>query len=607
MSDGYLPVRLSHLLRHCSVGAVVRGPDLMVTVKDIRNWNKRDGNPAGDVIRYVDQVRAALGIEQVLRTPPTAKEKDRGPPDGESIPATRFPTWMRCPSCGLMYHKPWKELEPGENPRCRNEGGSNGEDQCERMPELEQVSWVMAHTDGHLADVPWHRHAHEKARGREQEQCSADWETPYLRLIDRSGSPRKIFCGRCKANNDFPDALRIFFSNTWRQPWINEAPDPSDEPAVVLEVNDARVHSPVTRSALVIPPESRIRKGTVVDRLYSSSQKLQQINNSRTPLARRGALQLIAGEFRCSVDDLEDALDIIERGYPLFGENITQGILLELEYGALIEEIPDVADDEDFVTRHYTRAWRRMTPSSNLPGIIGSIDHLIAVNRLKEILVFEGFQRLGGELVPPDILGISDWLPALELYGEGIFFTLNEEAVEKWEAEEAVRERAEAVNRRFAAANLHFDAEVVPSPRFLLLHTFAHLLMRQLEQEAGYPSAALKERIYCSTSETPMSGILIYVAVPDVVGSLGGLVELAEPDRFLPLLSRAFESAERCSLDPVCSEQEGQGPHLLNRAACHACALVPEPSCAFGNVLLDRTFVKGDTATGATAFLDYIS
>jgi len=248
-----------------------------------------------------------------------------------------------------------------------------------------------------------------------------------------------------------------------------------------------------------------------------------------------------------------------------------------------------------------------MTPSSNLPGIIGSIDHLIAVNRLKEILVFEGFQRLGGELVPPDILGISDWLPALELYGEGIFFTLNEEAVEKWEAEEAVRERAEAVNRRFAAANLHFDAEVVPSPRFLLLHTFAHLLMRQLEQEAGYPSAALKERIYCSTSETPMSGILIYVAVPDVVGSLGGLVELAEPDRFLPLLSRAFESAERCSLDPVCSEQEGQGPHLLNRAACHACALVPEPSCAFGNVLLDRTFVKGGTATGATAFLDYIS
>ena len=35
-------------------------------------------------------------------------------------------------------------------------------------------------------------------------------------------------------------------------------------------------------------------------------------------------------------------------------------------------------------------------------------------------------------------------------------------------------------------------------------------------------------------------------------------------------------------------------PGLLNRAACHACALVPETSCMYENVLLDRTFVKGD-------------
>ena len=104
-----------------------------------------------------------------------------------------------------------------------------------------------------------------------------------------------------------------------------------------------------------------------------------------------------------------------------------------------------------------------------------------------------------------------------------------------------------------------------------------------------------------------MSGILIYVAVPDVVGSLGGLVELAEPERFLPLLSGVFKSAEWCSLDPVCSEHDGQGPHLLNRAACHACALVPEPSCSFGNVLLDRTFIKGDIASGIPSFLKYVN
>ena len=91
-----------------------------------------------------------------------------------------------------------------------------------------------------------------------------------------------------------------------------------------------------------------------------------------------------------------------------------------------------------------------------------------------------------------------------------------------------------------------------------------------------------------------MAGILIHVAVPDTEGSLGGLTQQAEPRRFLRLLTAAVEAAAWCSMDPVCGEQEGHGPGLLNRAACHACALVPEPSCAYGNVLLDRTFVAGD-------------
>ena len=32
MADEHVPVRLSHLLRHCSVGAIVRGPDSLMVV-----------------------------------------------------------------------------------------------------------------------------------------------------------------------------------------------------------------------------------------------------------------------------------------------------------------------------------------------------------------------------------------------------------------------------------------------------------------------------------------------------------------------------------------------------------------------------------------------
>lgn len=599
-----IPVRLSHLLRHCSVGAIVRGPDYLMTVKDIREWTDKSGQPAGEPIRYVDGVRSALDITQELREPPVAKEMDTGRVEGVCVPARRFPSWMRCPRCGLLHYKPWRGLPAGVKPHCQE----SDLDKCKNKPQLEQAPWALIHVDGHMADVPWHFLAHPKeGKGtRDQQQCRADWNEPYLCLIDKGASGRQLRCERCKATSDFGDGLQIPYGKTRRQPWIKEDADATASMATVLEINDARVHAPQTRNALVIPPESRIRKGSVVDRLYSSSQKRKEIDQAKYPHARNVALISIASELRCSVTQIEDARTEISKGYPLYGQNITQGILLENEYQALLDEMPNVADDEDFVTRHHTTDWKAM--AGRLAGtkparIIGAVSQLIAVNRLKEIMVLKGFQRMGGTLVPPHIVGESSWLPALELYGEGVFFSLDENLLSRWESHSTLWERSNDFQRRFAATGLRFDPEIIVTPRFLLLHTLAHLLIRQLETEAGYPAASLKERIYCTAGKLPMSGILVYVAVPDVVGSLGGLAELATPERFLLLLSSVFDHAEWCSLDPVCSEHDGQGPSLLNRAACHACALIPEPSCAYGNVLLDRTFIKGDVTTGMPAFL----
>ena len=602
-----IPVRLSHLLRHCSVGAIVRGPDYLMSVKDIREWTDKQGNPAGEPIRYVDQVRSALGITQELREPPIARELNNSQIEGVCVPAVRFPSWMRCPICGLLHYKPWKGLMSGEEPRCQESDPRK----CRNRPELEQVPWILVHKDGHMADVPWHFLAHpEDGKGTQaQKQCRPDWAVPYLRLKDQGTSNHRLRCEKpgCNAEKDFNDGIRIPFGKAWQQPWFSKQVV-TEELAEVLEINNASVHSPITCNALVIPPESRIRKGSVLDRLYRNSQKLRQIEQARTPLARKGALKAIASEYRCAVVSIEDALCEIAKGYPSYEKKVTPGLLLESEYQAFLDELPDMADDEDFVTRHHTREWKSKAgylPEGSKPRrIIAAVSHLIAVNRLKEIMVLKGFTRLGGDPVPPDIEGKSSWLPALELYGEGVFFNLEEDLLSHWEAHSEIQERADDFQRRFAATGLRFDPEVIVTPRFLFLHTLAHLLVRQLETQAGYPAASLKERIYCTAGKMPMAGILVYVAVPDIVGSLGGLAELAAPDRFLPLLASVFDHSEWCSLDPVCSEHGGQGPSLLNRAACHACALIPEPSCAYGNVLLDRTFIKGDMATGMPAFLD---
>lgn len=602
-----IPVRLSHLLRHCSVGAIVRGSDYLMTVKDIREWTDKNGRPAGEPIRYVDGVRSALGIEQELREPPVAKELQTGKLEGVCVPAQIFPSWMRCPSCGLLHYKPWKGLSAGEKPRCQETDPKK----CKNNPFLEQAPWALAHMAGHMSDVPWHFLAHAKAKTQDQKQCRKDWKEPYLRLTDNGASGRQLRCERCKATSDFYDGIQIPYGKEKQQPWVNEETDLTDDMATVLEINDVRLHVPQTRNALVIPPESRIRRGSVVDHLYSDSQKMRSINEAKTPMQRKRELATISSKLSCSPMQIEDALREIENGYPLYGQEITQGILLENEYQALCDETLDVADDEDFVTHHHTNDWKAMAESleGTIPlKIIKSVSKLIAVNRLKEIMVFKGFQRRVGEpenrlLVPPDIVGESEWLPALELYGEGIFFNLDEDLLSRWESHPKLQQRADDFKRRFVVTGIVFEHEIEVTPRFLLLHTLAHLLIRQLETEAGYPAASLKERIYCTAGKLPMAGILVYVAVPDVVGSLGGLAELASPERFLPLLTSVFDHAEWCSLDPVCSEHGGQGPSLLNRAACHACALIPEPSCAYGNVLLDRAFIKGDATAGMPAFL----
>ena len=613
MTEEHIPVRLSHLLRDCSVGAIVRGSDSLMVVQDTRAWDRPGSDPLEREIRYVDRVRSALGIKEKFCAPPRAVERD-GTVTGW-IPALRFPTWMRCLSCGLMHSAPWRKRPSkagnGSHPNMPNPGEPRKCEECGGT--LEQTPWVLIHEEGYLADVPWHNLAHRDSRNPAQRQCAPDWSNPYLKLEETSLG-RRLRCDRCNSQTTFSTTMVTrtkFPSRAWQQPWLREPPlQPPETEAWLVEINDVRVHYPVTRTALVIPPESRIRQGTVTDRLHNSTRGQERVRRARNSLARKAAVKQLANDFRCTHEEIEQAIRDIDEGYPLYGRSITDTDLLADEYGALTGEIPDLREDEDFVTKHYTKAWKelgRTVDSAAARRVIRAVSGLVAVDRLKEIMTLIGFQRARGDnTTPPDITGKTGWLPAIELYGEGIFFTLNEDMLRRWEAGEAVRARAEAFRERYqrraGLSSTGWDIDV--SPRFLLCHTLAHLMIRELDAGAGYPAASLKERIYCGTGDESMAGILIYVAVPDEEGSLGGLMELAQPHRFLPLLTRAFESAAWCSLDPVCCEQEGHGPDLLNRAACHACVWVPETSGDHENVLVARVFVNG-AGKDIPAFLDF--
>lgn len=134
-------------------------------------------------------------------------------------------------------------------------------------------------------------------------------------------------------------------------------------------------------------------------------------------------------------------------------------------------------------------------------------------------------------------------------------------------------------------------------PRFIMMHTFAHLLINRLTFECGYGSASLRERLYVSSNPAaPMSGILIYTAAGDSEGTMGGLVRMGKAGYLEPVIQKAIRDAEWCSTDPVCMEiglHQGQGPDSCNGAACHNCALIPETSCEHFNRFLDRTLIVG--------------
>lgn len=235
--------------------------------------------------------------------------------------------------------------------------------------------------------------------------------------------------------------------------------------------------------------------------------------------------------------------------------------------------------------------------------IQSSFERVSLLHKLRETRAFVGFSRIypGDDLTQDErwrlvALEKKRWLPAVIVRGEGIFLKFREDRLGEWLA------RFGALHEgRFSPINHHMgdlrerrhQQPKLITPKHVLIHTFAHLLINELVYECGYGSASLRERIYSSDGENPMSGVLIYTAAGDSEGTMGGLVRMGQPGYLEAAVAKALEKARWCSSDPVCIESRGQGPDNCNLGACHSCALLPETSCEEQNRLLDRGVVVG--------------
>ena len=227
------------------------------------------------------------------------------------------------------------------------------------------------------------------------------------------------------------------------------------------------------------------------------------------------------------------------------------------------------------------------------------IFRIIKIHRLREVRVLTGFTRL--EAPEPEVdeqshivkLKCSSgekWLPAVEINGEGVFIELNKEKkINQWMQIETVKSRSDKYEKCYAAycQKKGWENFKPRNAEYVLLHTLSHMLIKEMSMQSGYSSSALHERIYSSEN---MCGILIYTGAADKEGSLGGLVELGEMNKFLPLLKGALENGLTCTTDPECF-MKNPTSERLNGAACHSCTMISETACENGNRLLDRALV----------------
>lgn len=525
-----------------------------------------------------------------FRLPPVVDENwrdDQGNPDGRTLVAARFPEWLQCPQCDRLAPAGRWSQDPGRAGRyC---AGCTRKAPGQRRIFAVPIRFVMACSKGHLDDFPWHFWVGHKADCKKKERADL-----YLRS-ERPGLAGLILsCGECGARRSMDG---VFSAHTWRgfrcrgrRPWLAAPNETCDCEPRALQRGASNLYFPVIESALSIPPWSdAIQEALGV---YWNPIVTTKPEDRATfiRILAQGDLEPVLRELGLSPDELARQ---IEDRLTRYNDDAILNIRQE-EYRQFVSG----TDTRDSDAREFEV--RNVRVPDSLRPFLSSI---VRVVRLREVRALKGFTRINppGDEDSPDIAAIAvgdpGWLPAVEVRGEGVFLAFNQDTLREWETQDEVVARAQSINEAWRIEWHGRYGEGEPAwpitPRYLLAHSFAHALMRQLTLECGYSTAALRERLYVSGGTDGMAGLLIYTATSDSDGTLGGLQRQGEAHRIGRAVEAAIRAMEWCSSDPLCIEGMISGADRLSLAACHACVLAPETACEEYNRFLDRATLVG--------------
>ncbi|SEG94130.1 protein of unknown function [Thermomonospora echinospora] len=560
-------VRRAQLITTYGVGSIVAVNSESFMIAGIDRWP--DPEDRGEQLVHEPRLQRQLGVRG-FRLPPASDNERRG-----DVPVVRFPLYQSCPGCNRLA-------------KAGAFGVRRSPAKCKRCDrELVPSRFVICCANGHIDDFPYFNWVH---KGSAPTGASEDPHDMKIEASGRSAALRDIIiscsCGKRVSMEGALSkaALKGITSCPGTRPWLGSASSETcGQMPRAMQRGASGVWFSDVRSAISIPPWSEgVQK--LIAKHWKSLGKVKALRELVEDME-------LAEGTPYTVDEIVQAVERrrrIEQGL----DDDSEVDLKAEEYEALTKTTVEKSRRQDFVCVP--------APEGEVDPSL-AIDQVMRVKRLREVRVLQSFTRLAAPSPADDKKRRAplfsgddrpDWLPAIEVIGEGVFLRLDTQRLEQWESRSSVIGRTALVDasyrRRFEQQGARPDRGI--TPRLMLVHTLSHAIINEWSLDCGYPAAALRERLYVSEK---MAGILIYTATSDSAGSLGGIVAQVESGDLGGSIRRALDRISWCSSDPLCIESPAGGVDNLNHAACHACVLLPETSCEEFNTLLDRALLVG--------------
>ena len=556
--------------------------DLSIKIEPFDNWTPLYGNVCQgrrsdlllDEPRLCSRIKS-LGFDKLtgffqpdstLGDDPSFKPyKPDANQKAKMIKTTYFPTWFYCPKCHkFMSFDEWRNAWSIDNkfddfaPACGHCAGKSGN---VKRPKLQQTRFVMASLEsGDILDIPWKKvfAKHGISDSKKALVWRFDNGSPECRSVTYHVSNASTNLARIYVQNELGEKISLA--------------DIFNHYIVIEDNGETKVYRPVVRSDNNVYYAYNLKCLYIPQYVISQADvdKIKQFcdagitnpdtikNLSGLSYSPATIQQIIDANFVVTLPTYisEEQFRVEEFDFITDVNNYTRGIFEDRDRRLVSHEYAYRGAKPYFIKSIFYQSRLNITTVQ------------IAYSRIDKISP-DCIPYWGGKNEPPkkwydanldDLRDVNvklrptcsaqidniEKMPALSSYGEGFLIELDLDYI-------------------------------LNSDKAVFLHTFCHLLMKEMEFICGYPLASLSERLYLLPSKNKY-GFMIY-SVGGASGSYGGISSLFTSGDIEKIIEDACYLAEDCSNDPICDSEGGH---------CFACVHLPETACELFNQDLSR-------------------